>query len=84
MYTPGVAERAPQPYVGLNEADAIRLDLHEGDWVELWLPWLDWRARFALIPSLVSGTAAVPVGLAGTPYISLPARRRLTRLEEAP
>jgi len=84
MHALGVAERAPQPYLGLNETDAARLELHEGDWLELWLPWLDWRARFALMPSLATGTAAVPTGLAGTPYVSLPARGRLTRVEAAP
>jgi NADH-quinone oxidoreductase subunit G len=84
MRAPAVAERAGQTYIGINEADAERLGLHDGDWVELWLPWLDWRARYVLMPSLATGTAAVPVGLAGTPYISLPARRRLTRVEAAP
>ena len=84
MHAPGVAERAPQPYIGLNDADAARLELHDGDWLGLWLPWLDWRARFALMPSLAGGTAAVPIGLAGTPHVSLPARGRITRLGAAP
>ena len=44
MYTPGVAERAPAPFIGLNEEDAERLGVRDGDWLELWLPWMDARA----------------------------------------
>ena len=82
MYTPGIAGRAPAPFVGLNDEDAGRLGLHEGDWLDLWLPWLDARVRYAPAPSLVTGTAGVPHGLPGLPFISLPARARLTRAED--
>ncbi len=81
MYTPGVRERAPEPYVGLNAEDAERLDAREGDLLELWLPWMDARAPLHIVPSLVGGTAGLPVGLPGLPYISLPARVRLSKAE---
>jgi len=81
MYTPGIAERAPAPFIGLNEEDAERLEVREGEWVQLWLPWMDARLRCVLVPSLVSGTAGVPVGLPGVPFVSLPARARLARAE---
>jgi NADH-quinone oxidoreductase subunit G len=81
MHTPGIAERAPAPFIGLNEEDAERLEVREGEWVQLWLPWMDARLRVALVPSLVTGTAGVPVGLPGVPFISLPARARLARQE---
>jgi NADH-quinone oxidoreductase subunit G len=84
MYTPGVAERAPQPYIAVNREDAARLELDEGDWLELWMPWLDVRAPFRLEPSLPSGVAGVPVGLAGMPYVPLPGHGRLTRVPGAP
>ncbi len=79
MYTPGVRERAPRPYIGLNAEDASRLGAREGDLLELWLPWMDARARLRIVPSLVGGTAGLPAGLPGLPYISLPARARLTK-----
>jgi NADH-quinone oxidoreductase subunit G len=82
MYTPGVRERAPAPYIGLNAADAERLDAREGDLLELWLPWMDTRAPLRIVPSLVSGTAGLPFGLPGLPYISLPARVRLGKVAE--
>ncbi len=65
----------------MNEEDAEQLDVREGDWLHLWLPWMDARLPLALVPSLVSGTAGVPVGLPGVPYISLPAHARLARAE---
>ena len=79
MYTPGIAERAPAPFIGLSEEDAERLEVREGEWVQVWLPWMDARLRVALVPSLPTGTAGVPVGLPGVPFISLPARARLAR-----
>ncbi|NLE22884.1 MAG: NADH-quinone oxidoreductase subunit G [Actinobacteria bacterium] len=81
MYTPGIRELAPAPYIGLNAEDAERLEVREGDLLELWLPWMDTTAPFRLVPSLVTGTAGLPVGLPGLPYISLPARARLSRAE---
>jgi NADH-quinone oxidoreductase subunit G len=82
MYTPGIRELAPAPYIGLNAEDAERLEVREGDLLELWLPWMDTAAPFRLVPSLVTGTAGLPAGLPGLPYISLPARVRLARAEE--
>ena len=84
MHTPGIAERAPQPYIAVNREDAERLELEEGDWLELWMPWLDVRAGFRLAPSLPTGVAGVPVGLAGMPYVPLPGHGRLTRIPAPP
>jgi NADH-quinone oxidoreductase subunit G len=80
MRSPGIAARAPQPYIGVNDADAARLGLVPGDHLALWLPWLDLRAAYRPMPSLPDGVAALPVGLPGRPYVSLPARGRLTRI----
>ncbi len=84
MYSPGVAERAPEPYIGLNDADARRLELEEGDWLLAWLPWLDVRVPWRRLPSLPDGVAGLPVGLPGMPFADLPYRTRLLRLERPP
>jgi len=84
MYTPGVAQRAPAPYVALCQADAERLGLAAGDWLEVWQPWMDVRAPFRLVPSLPAGVAGVPAGLAGMPFVSLPGRGRLARCDAPP
>ncbi|HZL64473.1 MAG TPA: NADH-quinone oxidoreductase subunit NuoG [Thermoleophilia bacterium] len=84
MYTPGVLERTPTPYIALCPADAERLELAAGDWLELWQPWMDVRAPFRLLPSLPEGVAGVPAGLPGMPFLSLPGRGRLTRCDAPP
>ena len=84
MHAPGVAQRAPELYLALNDADAARLEVSEGDWLMAWLPWLDIRAPFRRLPSLPDGIAAMPVGLAESPYVALPHSARLQRLEGAP
>ncbi|HQH22258.1 MAG TPA: NADH-quinone oxidoreductase subunit NuoG [Thermoleophilia bacterium] len=82
MHTPGVRELAPAPYIGLNADDAERLGAREGDLLRLWLPWMDMSAPLKLIPSLPPGTAGLPRGLPGVPYLPLPAWVRLSRVEE--
>jgi NADH-quinone oxidoreductase subunit G len=82
MYTPGVRERAPAPYIGLNVEDAERLGAREGDLLELWFPWMDARAPLRIVPSLAAGTAGLPYCLPGVPYVPLPARVRLSRVQE--
>jgi len=84
MYAPGVLDRAPAPYIALCQADADRLGLAAGDWLELWQPWMDVRAPFRLLMSLPEGVAGVPSGLPGMPFLSLPGRGRLARCDAPP
>jgi hypothetical protein len=42
---------------------------------------MDTRAPLRIVSSLADGTAGLPVGVPGVPYISLPTRVRLTRVE---
>ncbi len=62
MYTPGIAGRAPAPFIGLSEEDAERLEVDEGEWLQLWLPWMDARLRCVLVPSLVTRDGRGPRG----------------------
>jgi NADH-quinone oxidoreductase subunit G len=84
MREPGIAARAPQPYVAANEAAAAALGLADGDPVTLSLPWMDLATTFRVLPSLPDGVAGVPVGLPRTPYIALPARGRILPRPPAP
>jgi NADH-quinone oxidoreductase subunit G len=79
MYEPGIAGRAPRPYVAANGAAAEELGLADGDPVTLWLPWMDFATHFRLLPSLPDGVAGVPMGLPRMPYVALPARGRISR-----
>ncbi len=72
LLTPGVAELAPKPYVGLNPAD---LDgFGDGGEVELTIGEDKRRLPVKWMPELPSGVAGLPVGLPGEPALELPAR----------
>jgi NADH-quinone oxidoreductase subunit G len=63
MLSPGVAERAPAPYVALAPADAEALGVASGQAVTV-----DGIARtlpVRVVPELTPGTAGLPVGLLG-------------------
>jgi NADH-quinone oxidoreductase subunit G len=77
MMAPGVAERAPQPYVAIGARDAARMGLKEGQDVDLIV-----RGRSHALPlrvhaQLPRGIAVVPAGLPAMPPLALPAWGRL-------
>ncbi len=73
ILSPGVAERAPRPYLALNVEEATARGLQEGQEVELPLGGTLRRLAVKIVPSLPAGVAGLPVGLPGTLGISLPA-----------
>ncbi len=82
MLTPGVAERAPQPYVAVSPRDVQRAGLQEGRSVALVVGGrshtLPWHAH----PHLPPGVVAVPAGLPGMASLALPAWGRLLPQQE--
>ena len=82
MHTPGVRERAPKPYIALNAAGRGAAGGARGRPAGAVAP-VDGRARAPpgrAVARHRHGRAAR--GLPGLPYISLPARVRLSKLEE--
>ncbi len=69
---PGVAERAPEPYVGVASADAERLGLERGAEAVVSVDGASLRLPVALHPELPEGVALFPSGLAGLPTLELP------------
>jgi NADH-quinone oxidoreductase subunit G len=67
MLTPGIAGRAPEPYLALGEADAAALGLRDGDGVDVLLGGELRRLPLRLDVSLAAGVAGLPVGLPGLP-----------------
>jgi NADH-quinone oxidoreductase subunit G len=65
ILTPGIVEQAPQPYLGLNPADAAGLEVREGEEIEVRLNGTARRLRVKLMPTLPPGIAGVPAGLPG-------------------
>ena len=72
-HTPGVAERAPEPYVALSPAEAETAGFFAGQLLTVTLPSGELRLPLRLVDGLAHGVAGLPVGLAGLPYVALPA-----------
>jgi NADH-quinone oxidoreductase subunit G len=70
--SPGVAERAPQPYLALNPDDAGALRVNEGEDVELILDGAVYRLPVRFHPALPRGVAGLPAGLCELPWAALP------------
>jgi NADH-quinone oxidoreductase subunit G len=77
ILTPGIAERALQPYVGLNPKDAADLRARAGDELELSVDGTVYHLPVQLMPTLPTGMAVVPAGLPGVPGIVLPVWSKL-------
>jgi NADH-quinone oxidoreductase subunit G len=73
ILTPGIAERAPQPYLLLNPDDAAGLQVREGETVELGIDGAAYRLPVKFLPTLPVGIVGVAVGLPGLPGMVRPA-----------
>lgn len=75
MLTPGIAELAPKPYIGMNPddlenlTDGLQVEIVIGDWKQ--------QLPVRLMPELPRGLAGLPVGLPGMPALPFPTRGRL-------
>jgi NADH-quinone oxidoreductase subunit G len=80
--SPAIAARAPQRYLAMNDDDAGRLAVTDGEEVELRLGgnihYLPVRLRHAL----AKGTAGLPVGLRELPFVDLPAWGRIAKCND--
>jgi NADH-quinone oxidoreductase subunit G len=80
---PGIAECAPEPYLGLSPGAAEALGLDDGD-----LAALETYGAFVSLPvkvmrSLVEGIAVLPVGLPGLEGMLPPFHARISRAGES-
>ncbi len=72
-----VQERGPQPFLSLNPDDAASRELFAGGEIGVHIGRLHLRLRIRLDPTLVRGTAGLPVGLGPLQGIALPAELQL-------
>jgi NADH-quinone oxidoreductase subunit G len=70
--SPAVKERVPAPYIALNDVDAGRAGIREGQIVELSFNGARHRLVVRLRLGLPEGTAGLPKGLAATAGIGFP------------
>jgi NADH-quinone oxidoreductase subunit G len=78
--SPGVAERAPQPYLALNPDDAGALSVSERGEVELVLDGAVYRLPVRFHPDLPRGVAGLPAGLRELPWAALPGWGTVSRV----
>ena len=81
VFSRGVAELAPKPYLALRPEDMQRLGAAEGDEVVLSLNGMTLRVLAKSGPWLADGLAGLSVGLPGMPAVSLPAWGKATRVK---
>jgi NADH-quinone oxidoreductase subunit G len=79
VLTPGVASRAPGPYLALCGKDMARLRVREGEVVSLSVDGRACRLEVRLAAELPDRIAAVPLGLPQSPVWTLPAFGRVER-----
>jgi NADH-quinone oxidoreductase subunit G len=72
VFTPGVEELAPEPYLALHPDAARVLEAEEGSEVTLDVEGVIYRLPLKIMPSLPRGVAGLPVGLPGLPGITHP------------
>ena len=65
VYSPGIAELSPRPYVALNPSDAAALQVQVADRVEVVLDGTVRRLPLQVIAGLPRGVAGLPMGLSG-------------------
>ena len=70
--SPGIQERAPQPYIALNASDAEKAGLAEGSELEINFDGVIYRLPVRLQAGLAPGTAGLPKGLKATAGIAFP------------
>ncbi len=74
----GIAQRAPEPYLGLNDRDMAQLGLEEGALVGFMRHAAAYQLPVRRMPSLPDGIAGLPVGLPATLGLQPPFRVQLS------
>jgi NADH-quinone oxidoreductase subunit G len=65
ILTPGVAERAPQPYLALSPKEATKLHVADGEVIEISIDGTGYPLPVKFMPTLPAGLAGLPAGLPG-------------------
>ena len=79
MLSPGIAGRAPKSYLALGPGDAERLQVAEGDTVELSIAEVKYRIRAKIAGELPAGTAGLYSNQSEIPDFSLPGYSKIKK-----
>jgi len=81
MLSPGIAQRAPKPYIGLSTEDADRLGVNDGDSLYVSIDGDIYRLPARRLDCFANGLAGIPFGISGLPRVELPVWIRLSKEE---
>ncbi len=81
MHTPGIAERAPQPYLAVNAQDAASQGWADGELVEVMVDQQRYRLPIQKMDELARGVIGAPVGITELSLYDLPRRVQLAKAE---
>ncbi len=76
----GIAERVSQLYIAVNDDDATRLGVNDGEQVALYLGESTYSLRVKSRPAVPEGVAGLPVCLRDLPFVDLPAWGRIAKM----
>lgn len=79
MYTGGVSERAPQPYVALGSMDAQNLDVKAGEMLKVKIGVVIYELPLRIKAELDQGTAGLPYNLRELSGIKWPVKGTITK-----
>lgn len=79
IYTPGIAERAPKPYIAISKSDAENLNIRGGETIHVQIGKSHYDLPVLIKEELLTGLAAVPFNIPGLAGIEWPAKGILTK-----
>ena len=79
IYTPGIAERSPQPYIAINKHDAENLNINESDMMQVQIGDEYYELPARINEELPEGMAGIPFNIPGLSGIGWPAKGILTK-----
>jgi len=83
ILSPGVAERAPGPYLALSPEEAKGLKVEEGDEVELDVSGSALLLPVKIRPGLPKGVAGIPAGIPGLERLDLLLRSKVKKVKSS-
>ncbi|MEJ6979901.1 NADH-quinone oxidoreductase subunit NuoG [Pedobacter sp. P351] len=81
IYTKGISDRAPKPYVAISKHDAEKLDINEGEIIQVRIQEHDYALPVKIKGELSDGIAGLPYQIPGLNGIAWPAKGILTKTE---
>jgi NADH-quinone oxidoreductase subunit G len=79
IYTPGIAERSPKPYVAISKHDAENLNISESDIMQVQIRDQNYALPARIKEELPQGLAGIPFNIPGLSGIAWPAKGILTK-----